>query len=116
MPWSPNRSSGDSAGTESIFAIVQNHPGVRFKFEVESTGESPAFVPEDALLRLLCHIFIERLPADAISSVWECIHDAWGWHSRPIRLMPPPEIPTSTPSANRVFAVVDEPPFRILEE
>jgi len=95
--------------------MTEAHPGIRFKFEVECTGE-PVFVPEDAVIRLLCHIFIERLPAPAIADVWASIHDAWEWHSRP-RVSPRPvdRLPGSM-AVDRVFGVVEEPPFRIAED
>lgn len=82
---------------------------------MESTGDGLTFVPDETLLRVLCHVLIERLPAEAIGSVWESVHDAWNWHSRP-RLSAPAENLPALPAVNRVFAVVDEPAFRIAEE
>jgi hypothetical protein len=114
--WIPDPFSAESSeATRSVFASVHDHPGVRFKFELESTGESPVFMPEDVLLRVLCHVILERLPADAIRGVWENVYDAWEWHLRP-RLPAPPESYAHLPAVTRVFSVVEEPPFRILEE
>lgn len=94
---------------------MHDHPGIRFKFQLESTGESPILPPDDVLLRVLCHVILERLPADAIRGVWENVYDAWEWHLRP-RLPTPPESYAYLPPATRVFPVIEEPPFRILEE
>jgi len=84
---------------------------------LESTGDAPSFVPDDMWIRLLCHVLIERLPAEALSGVWENVHDAWEWHThtRP-RLPAPSEHQIAGPGVDRVFTVVEEPPFRISED
>src|SRR2546428_414944 len=79
--WTPNQFADESTGTtHSFHASVRRSPGLRLKFELESTGESLAFVPDDVVRRVLCHVLIERLPADAIQQVWEDVYDVWKWH------------------------------------
>ena len=76
-PWNPLRLPIDSCGTENTFSVVNNYTGgIRTKIEVHSTGENPGFLPEEVVLRLLCHLFIERLPAESIGDIWESINDA----------------------------------------
>lgn len=95
---------------------MHDHSGVRFTFELERTGESPVFMPEDVLLRVLCHVMLERLPADAIRDVWENVYDAWEWHLRPRLPAPLPPARPNVPVVRRVLPIVEEPPFRIAEE
>lgn len=81
---------------------------------MESTGNGPAFIPEEMLIRFLCHVLIERLPIEAIPEVWENVRETWEWHSRP-RLTAAPQHITPGPGVP-VGAPVDAPPFKIEEE
>ncbi len=95
--------------------MVRDYPGrVRIKFEVESTGDGPSFLPKDAVVRLLCHGFLERLPSAALDDVWENIYDAWEWHSRPALPVPKMESPAFV--LDRIFDPVEEKPFTLTEE
>jgi hypothetical protein len=82
--------------------------------ELETTGASPV-IPEDALLRILCHLVIERLPADSLKSAWEHLYEAWEWHSRP-RLPKPVDARVNVTPVRRVLPIVEERPFQIAEE
>ena len=84
------------------------------KLEVESTGDSPSFLPKDAVVRLLSHALLERLPAAALDDVWENIYDAWERHSRPA--LPVPEMEGPAFVLDRIFDPVEEKPFTLSEE
>lgn len=81
---------------------------------MESTGDAPAFIPEETLMRVLCHVLIERLPIEAIPEVWENVRETWEWHSRP-RLAAGPQ-PLIVGPGVPVGAPVDAPPFKIQED
>lgn len=98
-------------GTTRVFVSQHSHPGVQIRFELESTGDHPAFIREDAQMRFLCHMLIERLPTEAIPKVLENVYDHWEWHSRP-RLQAAPQHLLVGPGVP-VGAPVDPPPFRI---
>lgn len=93
----------------------RNHPGVRFRLEIEGTGNAPRSVVEDMLMRAVCHVIIERLPTEAVVDVWESVHGAWERHSRPPRPATPAYV-VAGPSVRVGSLVVEEPPFRIVEE
>ncbi len=101
--------------TQSVLSVVHDYPGgVRIKLEVESTGDGPLVLPKDAVIRLLCHGFLEWLPSEALDDVWENISDAWEWHSRPALPVPTMEGPVIV--LDRIFDPVEEKPFTLTEE
>ena len=114
-PWSLIPFLIEDRGTQSVLSVVREYPGgVRIKFEVESTGDSPSFSPRDAVVRLLSHVDLERLPSKALDDVWENIYDAREWHSRPALPVPKMESPTFV--LDRIFDPVEEKPFTLTEE
>jgi len=114
-PWPLDLFLVEDQGTESLLSVVRDYPGgVRIKFEVESTGDGPSFLPKEAVVRLLSHVFLEQLPSGALVDVWENIYDAWEWHSRPALPVPKPESPAFV--LDRVFDPVEEKPFTLTEE
>ena len=105
----------EDSGTESVLSVVRDYPGgVRIKLELESTGDGPLVLPKDAVIRLLCHGFLEWLPSEALDDVWENIYDAWEWHSRPT--LPTPEMESPAIVLDRIFDPVEEKPFTLTEE
>lgn len=97
-----------------MFVSEHSHSGARLRFMMESTGDGPKFIPEEALMRFACHLLIEHLPMEAIPEVWENIRDSWEWHFRP-RLPAAPShriVGAGVP----VGAPVDAPPLKIEEE
>ena len=105
----------EDRGTQSFLSVVRDYPGgVRIKFEVERTGDGPSVFPKDAVVRLLCHGFLERLPPEALGDLWENIYDAWEWHNRPVLAVPKIEAPPLI--LDRIFDPVDEKPFTLTEE
>ncbi len=105
----------EDPGARTVHSVVRDYPGgIRIKFEVESTGDRPSFLPNDAIMRLLCHVFVERLPSDAIEDVWGNIYDAWEWHRRPTLPAPRPE--TAPFVLGRIFEPVEEEPFTLTED
>lgn len=114
-PWSLGPSLVEGPGTQSLLSVVRDYPGgVQITLEVESTGDIPSFLPKEAVVRLLCHGFLERLPSDALDGVWENIYDAWEWHSRPT--LPVPQMESPPFVLDRVFDPVNEKPFTLTEE
>lgn len=71
-------------------------------------------MPDDAVIRLLCHAILERLPHEALDGVWELLNDTWEWYRRPVLPAPPVEQPSFL--LGRVFDPVDEEPFSLTEE
>ena len=113
-PWSRDPFPLEERGTESL-SLVRDYPGgVRFKLEVESTGDGPSVLPRDVVVRLLCHGILEQLSSMALDDVWENIYDAWEWHSRPS--LPPPKMESPAFVLDRVFDPVEEKPFTLTEE
>lgn len=113
--WTPNRPHDEPrGGITRVLISEHSHPGVQFRFEMESTGDAPASVPEETLMRVLCHLLIEYLPAEAIPDVWENVRDAWEWHSRP-RLAANWQSRSVGPGVS-VGAPISAPPFRFEEE
>lgn len=116
MPrWNLGQFLIEDQGTESLFSMVRDYPGgLRIRFEVESTGDLPSFLPRDAVVRLVCHEFLERLPSEALGDVWANIYEAWEWHTRPA--LPDPVMQGSTFVLDRIFDPVEEKPFRLTED
>lgn len=113
--WNPIERLVDDSGTGGFISIVNEYEcGVRTRFELESTGDAPSSVPRDLVIRFLCHAIVERLPTEALVDVWESLHDAWEWSSRPTLPTPKPESPPIT--VHRVLDPVEEAPFRFREE
>jgi len=114
-PWIRGQYLIEDRATESLLSMVRDYPGgLRIRFEVESTGDRPSFLPKDAAVRLVCHGFLERLPSEALDDVWESIYDAWEWHSRPA--VPVPKLEGPAFVLDRIFEPVEEKPFTLTEE
>lgn len=96
--------------------MIRDYPGgVRFKIEIESTGdELDMSLDNTVIVRWLCHALVERLPDDALQETWRSIYDTWEWHSRPIPPLPEPEFPPYI--LPRICDPVDEEPFTLTEE
>lgn len=76
----------------------------------------PAILTEEIQLRLICHIFLERLPREALRDVWESVYDAWELHVQP-SLPPTPFIAAAEQTIIRkVFDPVEEAPFNVVED
>lgn len=103
-------------GTQGVVSILSEYPGVRFKLEVESTGDALSFIPNDLLRRMVCHVLLESLPREAIDETWDSLVEAWRWHNRP-RLLAGSQ---SRDVPQRVFKNTLQPvweePFSLAEE
>jgi len=105
--------SDEDTGTGSVYFVSDYPGGIRFKFGVESTGQS-MYLPEDAIMRLVCHAMLEHLPKEALGDAWVSLNDAWEWYGRPLIA-----IPKANELANRIDAIfdpVDEEPFSLTED
>lgn len=115
MPWSQGLFQIDDVGTESGFYFSRDYPGgIRMSWQLEATGSVPAQILEELLVRLLCHVYVERLPASALTDVWSTLSDELEWHTRPPML---PEAPQISPRVlTQVFPPEEERPFTLTEE
>ena len=114
-PWNRNL-FGIEDSTASVFSVVRDYPGgVRFKFEVKSTGsEQVSVLDNDFIVRMLCHALIERLPDNALDETWRSIYDNLEWYSRPkLPLSEPEHSPFILP---RICEPVEQEPFTLTEE
>ena len=113
-PWSQSLCAIDDPGTESVFGLVSEYSGgFRIRLECESTGDPSLSPPYEVWKRFACHVYLERLPADAVEEVWESVWDAWQWSRRAV------EVGEREPRSivlNRVFEPVEEEPFTLSEE
>src|SRR4051812_34046645 len=74
-PWSQNPlDSEPSGGATRVVRSQHTHPGFQFRFEMEATGNTSPIVPPEAIMRILCHLLLEQLPAESIPAIWGNVH------------------------------------------